>query len=246
MIKKLFVTLALLIAVWGPANAFSEKLQIVATDRPPFEMLGENGQITGIHVDIIREFCKRNGIEADFRILPWPRALDEVKEGRAAAVSSPRKTEERTQFLIYPSEYFTMERTVIVGLKEKGIKASKLDDLKNKTCGVVRAYVYPPQFDNYSGLKKDESTDNIMMIRKLGEHRTELAVGEQSILLFIAKNLGIQIETVFVLVDAEPDYFAFSKTLGEKGRILAEKFNQTIRQLRQEGFITKTYDKYLK
>jgi ABC-type amino acid transport substrate-binding protein len=71
-------------------------------------------------------------------------------------------------------------------------------------------------------------------------------VGEQSILLFIAKNLGIQIETVFVLVDAEPDYFAFSRTLGEKGEILAEKFSQTIRQLRQEGFIEKIYDKYLK
>jgi polar amino acid transport system substrate-binding protein len=157
MIKKLFVTLALLIAVWGPADAFSEKLLIVATDRPPFEMPGKDGEATGMHVDIIREFCKRNGIEPEFRVLPWPRALEEVKEGRAGAVSSPRKTEERTQFLIYPSEYFTMERTVIVGLKGKGIRASKLDDLKGRTCGVVRAYVYPPEFDSYSGLKRDVS-----------------------------------------------------------------------------------------
>ncbi|OQX19881.1 MAG: hypothetical protein BWK80_36320 [Desulfobacteraceae bacterium IS3] len=244
MVKKLFVTWVLFIAVWAPVNSFAEKLVIVTSEWPPFAIT-ENGQITGIHTEIVREFCKRNGIEADIRIVPWKRALEEVKEGTAAGIFSAKKTEERTQFLFYPSEILDVENVAIMALKGKGIKAAGLDDLKDKTFGVVRGYVYCAEFDNYTGLKKDESTDEEMLVKKLANQRTELAVGDEKALLFIGKKLGIQLETVLI-VNEVPNYLAFSKALGEKGKALAEKFDQTIRQMRQEGVITKINDKYLK
>jgi len=119
-----------------------------------------------------------------------------------------------------------------------------LDDLKDKTVGVVREYSYSPEFDNHKGLKKDESADDTMMIRKLGEGRTEFAVGEEGNLKFISIQIGIKLETAYLLLE-DPNYLAFSKASGDKGKSLAEKFDQTMRQLRKEGVIEKIIAKYL-
>jgi polar amino acid transport system substrate-binding protein len=91
---------------------------------------------------------------------------------------------------------------------------------------------------------KDESADDLMMIRKLGEGRTAFAVGEEGNLKFISMQIGIQLETAYLLLE-DPNYFAFSKASGDDGKMLAEKFDQTIRQLRKEGVVDKIIAKYL-
>ncbi len=82
------------------------------------------------------------------------------------------------------------------------------------------------------------------MIKLLGAKRIDFIIGEESTLKFIAKQAGIQIETLFVLTEVK-NFICFSqKTLGEKGKELAEKFSKTLQELNKEGFIKKVESKY--
>ncbi len=146
--KKLFVTLLLVVVIGLPGYALAEKLVIATTEWPPYVFM-ENGKLTGIDVEIIQEVCKRNGIESDIQMVPWKRALKEVEEGRMDAIFAPIYTEERAKFLYYPTEPLNIEQNVFLSLKGSGVKAFKLDELKDKSVGLVRGYKFTPEFDNH-------------------------------------------------------------------------------------------------
>ncbi len=240
--KNLIVVLWMIVCGFS-LTAEAEKLVFVSNEFPPYTM-SQEGQASGIHVDIIREFCTRNGIEPEIRIVPWARALMEVKEGDAIGIFPAVKTDERTGFLWYPSEPLGSDKNVIVMLKGTGENITTLDDLKQKTVGVVRGYSYSPEFDTHQGVKKDESVDDAMMLRKLAEGRTEFAVGEEGNLQFLSLHIGIELETALILFE-DPNYVAFSKASGKQGQALADTFAQTMRQFRKEGVIEHIIARYI-
>jgi len=223
----------------------AEKLVFVTSDWPPY-MFMENNEITGIHVEIVREACKRLGFEVDIQLVPWARAMKYVEEGhQATAIFSLKKNTERTEFLYFPAEPIDIEKNVLIALKQSALSANSLDDLKDKTIGVVREYTYDPKFDKHETLKKEEATDDVQMMKKLDKKRTDLATGEEGALKYIGKQLNLQeTETVYVLSES-PTYVAFSKqALGVEGETFAQNFGQMLRQLKEEGFIQKIKDKY--
>jgi polar amino acid transport system substrate-binding protein len=243
--KKLIVTLSLTAALLAlPAAALAEKFVFVTTTWEPY-IIFEKGEASGVDVDIIRELCKRLGFEPEIQILPWKRALMNVKEGKADAIFTPRYTEERAEFMYYPSEPLHIEKTVIVARKGSGMKITELDDLKDKVVGVVRGYAYDPEFDKYEGFKrKDLSKDDKQLVKKFANSRIPLiASSDEGVSKYLCRHAGVEVETVYVLNET-PSYIGFSRTLGEKGKTLAEKFSQALRKLKEEGAVQKIESKY--
>jgi len=111
--------------------------------------------------------------------------------------------------------------------------------------GVVRGYVYDSEFDNYQGLKRrDFSKDDKQLIKKFANNRIPLAASpDEGTVKYLCRQAGVEAEVVYVLNEIL-SYIGFSKTLGEKGKILAEKFSQALRQLKEEGVIQKIEGKY--
>ena len=242
--KKLFAALMIAVFIGLPGYALAaEKLTVAVADWPPYTF-EENGKLTGIIVETIIELCKRNGFEADIHLVPWKRALKEMEEGSSGAIAAPIYTEERAKFLYYPSEPINIEKTVFLGLKESGIKVSKLDDLKDKSIGLVRGYKFTPEFDNHPGIKKVECDDDKQLVKILGAKRIEFAIGEEAALKYLSKQAGIQVETAQVLTETKGFLGLSKKALGEKGKELAEKFSKTLQDLNKEGFIEKVKSKY--
>jgi len=241
MKKLLTLTMAILLS--SPLGALAEEVVFATSQWPPYSML-EDGKQTGMNMEIVRELCKRLGFESKIQIFPWKRALMYVKKGEVDAIFSARHTQERAKFLYYPSEAINKERTIILALKGSGIKATKLDDLKGKTIGVVRGYAYGSEFNNHQGLKKMLCNDDDQLVRIFAKKRTELAAGmDEGSMRFLCKKAGIETEVVHVLEETV-SYVAFSKAIGERGKILAEKFGEALRQLKKEGFIEKVQSKY--
>lgn len=243
--QKLFTTLLLMASLLAlPPGVLAEKLVFVACAWEPY-VIFENGKASGVDVDIIRELCKRLGFELEIQENPWKRALMYIKKGKADAIFSPRYTEERAEFMYYPSEPFHIEKTVIMARKGSGMKIAGLDDLKGKVVGVVRGYVYGPEFDNYQGFKgKDICNNDRQLVRIFANNRISLMAGsDEGSLKYLCRQAGVEAETVYVL-NKTPNYIGFSKALGEKGKILAEKFGQALRQLKEEGVVQKIENKY--
>lgn len=243
--KKLFATLtAAFLLFLQPCCVLADTLDFAVSEFTPY-IFEENGQITGIHVDIVTEACRELGIEPHFLFLPWKRALAYMEEGEVDALLSPIKTEEREKFMDYSSEPIDVEKTVVIARKDSNIKMTTLDDLKGRSIGVIRGYSYSPEFDNYEGLKKEEVTDAIQLMKKLDAGRTDLVIGEEGNLKYIRKKYALgDIIIVFTLTET-PNYIGFSKkALGEKGNVLAEKFGQLLRKFKDDGVILKIGNKY--
>ena len=246
--RKKFLFILLAFAFFVPAQVHAEKVVFVTVedDIPP-NLYTENAQITGIYADIIKEVCTRLGIEPEMQRFPWKRCVENVKTGKADAIFPPILTKERTEFLYFPDEPMMMKRVVIFARKESGIRMQSLDDLKDKTVGVNRGYSYGEAFDNMQGLKKDESGDIMMQVKKLANRRMDVAVSVEAPFKYHSRQLGFtdQLEVIYTISE-EASYVAFSQASGEKGKILSEKFSQVLAQLKKEGVIQKIEDKYLK
>jgi polar amino acid transport system substrate-binding protein len=241
--KKLIVTLALFVLIFLPTIAQAEKVVFATTEWPPYAFT-KDGQPSGINVEIVVELCKRLGIDSEIRVLPWQRALDYVEKGKVDAIFALRYTEERAKFVYYPSESLPVEKTVVMSPKGSGMKVNKIDDLKGKKIGVVRGYSYSPEFDNYQEAKKTICDDDNQLVKILGKKRIELAAGaDEGSIKYLCKKDGIEVETLYVLNEAK-GYIAFSKAIGERAKILGDKFSEALKKLKEEGFIEKVQSKY--
>ncbi|MDM8550511.1 transporter substrate-binding domain-containing protein [Desulfobacterales bacterium HSG2] len=87
--RKLIAALTLSILLFSPAIVPAEKLVIATTAWPPYIII-ENGQISGIDVETVRELCRRLGIELRLWDLPWKRALKYMKSGKVDALITPQ------------------------------------------------------------------------------------------------------------------------------------------------------------
>ncbi len=245
--KKFIVTLVMATLLL-PGNVLAaEKIKLAALgDFPPFQYR-EKSQMTGIDVDMAREVCKRLGIEPEFKVVPWKRALKIAKKGDVTGILTALHKEERTKFLYYTTEAIHTQKNVIMARKGSGLKVSSLDDLKSKTVGVVRGFSYGQEFDNYQGLKKRVCNNQEDLMRIMNMGRIDVAPGPEKPFLFNSRRFGLQdrFEVVYVITE-HPAYTVFSKAIGEKGRVLAEKFDNILKQMKKEGIEQQIIDKYMK
>lgn len=228
-----------------PKNVLAEKIVFATTQVPPF-IYKENGEWRGIDADMIREICKKHGLEAEFKDLPWKRGLNDVEKGKVDGMFPLFRTEERIKFMYFPSEYIDTVKTVILVQKGSDIKVNSLNELKDKRIATVAGFSYGDMFDAYTGLKKDECNDMETQAKMLHKGRVEAAVVPDMAFKFICKQLGFQesFETAYIISE-DHNYVGFSMKLpGEKGKLLAEKFEQSLRQLREEGVEEKILAKY--
>jgi len=80
------------------------KLIIVTDPYEPFVYADENGKAIGITVDVADRIFTKLNVPYQIRIIPWLRALKELKAGEADAVSPATYTAERAEFLYYTEE----------------------------------------------------------------------------------------------------------------------------------------------
>lgn len=238
--RKLLLTLAFVLM---PVLASAADVTLVYEDYPPYEFT-KDGALVGIDVDIIREAAKRAGVNPVFNEVPWKRAMEEVRTGKVDAIFSLFKTDERMEFLHFPSLSLSSEKNVAVVAKGSGKSVKSLDDLKGMTVGVVVDYAYGGEFDSME-LTRDESSDNVQMLKKLAKGRTDVAVINQRLLSHLVK--GGEVEDAFeptgLVLAEEGMYVGFSKQSAQ-GAALAEAFSKALESMKADGFLDSVYAKY--
>lgn len=112
----------------------------------------------GVSVEIITEAFKSQGHDVDFKIMPWTRALNEVKGGRVDVLVATWFTNERTSYLNY-SEPYLENSLKFIKRKGDGFEYNGMDSLSGKTVGIIRNYGYGDDFLGASNFKKPEAND---------------------------------------------------------------------------------------
>jgi polar amino acid transport system substrate-binding protein len=244
--KKILITLVLIIAIFPASVAMGEDITFAVGDFAPYHYQ-ENGEIKGIFIDVVNEVSGRLGHSPKFVMYPWKRALFAVENGDVDGIISVYYTKKRDKFLVYPNEALGFMNISIFSGKENHLKVKKFSDLKNTHLFQVRGTSYGPEFDSQTHIFKDiwYCNDIEKQITLLDKRPFHVAIANEPAFKTVSGKLGLKDRFKRLYqVKKEPLYIGFSKANGEKGRSYAEKFGAVLKQMKKEGRLSEIEAKY--
>lgn len=209
-----------LLFVAGVCHA-QETLKIVVADGNfyPYEYV-ENGQFKGTHFDTLRAAAKRLNIKITFNARPWKRAIAEVKEGSADAITYIAPTEERRKYLHFlTGNILSSSETWLITLSDKTNNIafnSDLTKMQSYVFGVGAGFAYGEPFDS---LVKELKTYEVdvstldRMAQMLISGRIDIMLGSKRNLLKVFSEEEIE-QTFHIFpkpIATAHNYIAFSK-----------------------------------
>jgi polar amino acid transport system substrate-binding protein len=95
----------------------------------PVSYITNDRQQTGLGIDIIKEYAKRNGIDVEVDIeLPWARALDFLLQGKIDVTAGAYFTHERQKTFQYSDPYYT-DDIMVFQHSERRFGYRRIEDL---------------------------------------------------------------------------------------------------------------------
>lgn len=125
----------------------------------------------GVLAQITREAFALEGIEVEFRVAPWKRGYDNVKEGLWHGIVGWNRTDEREK-LFYVSTPLILEDVVFFHHRDLDLDWNAVDDLEGLTVGIISGYNYGPDLSGAiaKGIVGEETTkseeQSILMLQR--------------------------------------------------------------------------------
>ena len=210
------LTAALLMVLVFPAWAQQgtetvEPLTIIvgANHAPPYRII-ENGERTGLYVEIFEEIAERLGWEVHYREAPFRRVLRMVQQGEVDVMLGPLETEERSELIEFVAPAFPPERRLFFYLNKEH-RIERYADLYGRAIGVLEGASYFPRFDDDEDLLKEPAPryENLMLMLQKG--RVEVVIAPELVGLYAVEKLGLDVEVSPFFVPGERSYIAVAK-----------------------------------
>lgn len=221
-----------------------EKHFVIATDKgfSPFEFEDENGNITGIDMEILAAIAEDQGFTYDLHYIGWDAAIAECQAGQAdGMIAGASITEERIESgWIFSDGYY--EATQGMAVAEKSDIAS-IEDLKGKNVVVKNGTMS----DLYATELSEEIGFTITRVSTSPDMYQQVMGGQAVACFDDTPILKYSIQTgdlAMKFVDGsenEPAEYGFA-VFNEKKQELVDLFNAGLKNIKENG----TYDKILK
>lgn len=208
------ILLAAPVGAWAEPD-LPERITVCcpSEDYRPFHYLHE-GEPTGVLVETVALVCAELGVEAEFRLIPWVRGLDMMRQGEIDAMLSLYRTPEREEYMLYPRVPLAMDATNLFTRKDAHIRwTGDLRDVEGITVNVVQENSYGAEFDNAEYIVRWPSRNEEQMVRMVLGGRHRLGIGGRAVVRHWAEVIG-QADLLRILsppVAVEPIYAAFSR-----------------------------------
>ena len=214
---------------------------------PPY-IVGELGEeaTTGVGVRLMHAiFDRLDGVELSIPMIPWKRALREVRRGTKDGIAILLKTPKREQYMVYSDELFRSFNTVWYSTANfpNGFFWQQYDDFKPYTIGVVQGHSYGDELDQMidagtlAAIKVSSVRQLFAMLRK---GRIQLAIADRLVGDAFARQYtgsSRRLRAAKKPAAGEVYYIAFSKK--SKARHLIPAINRVVAEMKKEGVIEK-------
>ena len=248
MFKKLLIISLYLL----PVQLFAEDkiVTIVASEYPPFEYKDANGDIKGIDADTVLEVFKNSGYEVKFRVEPWLRAVELVKNGEVDAIISVEHSPEHDTIFL-PSDPISYTQNFFFKKKDLKINPKNITELNSYNIATIAGYPYGTKFDDAKFAHLDPITSNDPQadnLKKLEAGRVDLMVCEVNTCLYYMsqdpKLSNIDYIESLPIDDVSPYYMGFSRKNMARSAILLQDFNLALKAYIAGGKRDKNLAKY--
>ncbi|WP_428813184.1 transporter substrate-binding domain-containing protein [Vibrio makurazakiensis] len=240
MMKRYLLLLTTLIFSF---SAFSMTITAAQDPWPPFVNKGKGD--VGISVEIVTEALASQGHQVQFKIMPWTRALNEVKSGKVDILVATWFTDERTSFLNYSDPYLENSLKFIKRAGDN-FEYSDFNSLNGKSVGIIRNYGYGSDFLGASNFKKPEANDLISNVKKLKAKRIDLTLEDELVAKATISGAGMNLSD-FAFTNNALSVNPIHVTSGlsnPKNAEIIEAFNKGLAEIKSNGKLESILAKY--
>jgi polar amino acid transport system substrate-binding protein len=223
--------------------AFAGPLQLNTEDYPPFNF-SKDGKVTGITTEIVQEVLKRAGIQANFQLLPWERAIGGAEKEADTCVYSTIRSEKRESLFKWVGPIAADEWRLYARADNAAIgKLNSLDDAKKYKIGGYQGDALT-QYLLDRKIPVEVVAQNKLNIPKLQAGRIDLwiSTAQQADGLAMREG-GVKVKPV--LTFGEPRNFQFwlacNKGVGDD---VIKKLNDAVASVHKDGTAEKITQKY--
>lgn len=145
------MVMKLIILIFVSLSVFSaDVVKVGLFDVAPFAYKNEEGKLDGVIYTLAQEIEKESGLKFKYSLVPYARALEDLKAGKLDMA------------IFYPSEKYNGQFLPIAEtlgninylVTNKEFKISDIADVKDKKVALIRGGKYSREFDNSSHFKK--------------------------------------------------------------------------------------------
>lgn len=232
-----------LIAVGGCGKEPGSKvINVAVSPASPPNLFEENGQTKGLDYDLFDGYCKARGCTMKITAYDWQGMLGAIVSKKAdVAFSGISITEPRMKVMDFSKPY--MENSWnLVSMKDRNIKLTDLDSLKNYTIGFPRGMAYMDFIKTELEPKGIYKTGQVKLYPSYNEVLTDLQNGQVDLAFLdgtvasvYAKKLPIQDSYVFTGIDR----FGMAFPKGSKLRVDFDKYLDELGPEKRQAIIDK-------
>lgn len=221
----------------------SDKL-IIGTDAtyPPFEFVDENGQITGVDIEVGREIAKALGREVEFRNINFDGLITALRTGSVdLVISAMTATPERRKSIDFSEPYV---KTGLSILAAKNSSVHSADDLKTPGRKIVVRLGTTGESWVRENLKEAKITSldaDVSCVMEVVNENVDAWVYDQlSIMNYHAKHAN---ETRAILAPLREEVWAVG--LKQQDEELKAKVNEVLARMRNDGSFSRLAERFM-
>lgn len=214
---------------------------------PPYGYVGDDGEYTGVDLDLAKEVCDRNGWEFVAEPIDWDAKDALINQGDITCIWNGFTYEGREDDYAFSGLYMINGQVVVVKA-DSGIET--LDDLAGKT---VMTQVDSAALDVLDGDMKDlQDTFAGGKVQTIADYNNAFMQLESGTVDAVACDLSIAAyqmaakPDVYKQLDEQlsSEHYAVGFKKDDAGQALADQVTETLREMDADGTVEEICDKY--
>ena len=210
---------------------------------PPFTYHDENGELTGMDVEVGKALAEKLGVEAEFQEASWDALLIGIDSGRFdTVINSVSVTAERAEKYDFSDPYYYEARHVVVRADDNSINTP--DDLNGKTIATNSTNAFIPWYESHgaSVVTVDTSSEGIDLVLTGRADFLGMNVPVLNAYFDEHPDAKSKLREAFVIPDSE-DTIAIPVRKGDAE--FKDAINEALSALRADGTLAAISEKYL-
>lgn len=243
MLKRLFLTGLLMLAMASTAWAQDKIVFAADCTWPPMEMMSEGKECVGFSPDLVNAMAKAGGFEVEIRNTAWDGIFAGLAMGRYDAIaSSVSITDERKKAMDFSDPYFEVKQGVVVQ-ENSGIQSEA--DLADKTIGAqigTTGYFAAMRIAGDNAKSYDEVG---LAITDLANGRVDAVICDDAVAADYAltnPDFSKTLTLAFLIVPDEPEFLGFAVQKGDTKTL--ETLNKALAAVRASGEYDQIFKKW--
>jgi polar amino acid transport system substrate-binding protein len=245
----------LLATLWLAALGASAANCVVTVrmdDVPPYLMTIGDGKPGGLSADVALAALDRIGCQAEFRNMPFARAIKSLQTGELGLLTDIFQTPEREEFILYSQVPLDMPNVLYVRREDRGrwpIKSLADFPRLGIHLGMTRGALFSAEQQSEANSPEfhaivEEVSNHQSQWRMLAEKRVDAVICDPLVADWDLRRMHLddQIVRDKFVTGTQPSYFGFSRKLVSEDFVA--RFDAAFRDMLKDGTVAKILEKY--